>query len=228
MIKMVAMQNFQSISDYFERKTMRSLCRWTCGLLLFAATFTTQAGIIALWTFDGNSTDVNQSPVTLNTDPGYQNGASLSSAGFSVTGTPNGDPRTSGQGSPNYGLATGGTLTLQISGIGFSGYQLAYQALDGGSGTQSWQWSPDNSSWNSPVSASLPISGLGWSADTVDFSGASGSTIYFRNTIGGSIGFDNIQITAVPEPINYALATFGLCVGGISFGRRFVRKLSRA
>ena len=227
---MVAMQNLQSISDYFERKTMRSLCRWTCGLLLFAATFTTQAGIIALWTFDGSSTGVNQNPVTLNTDPNYQNGASLSTVGstFFVEGTPNGDPRTSGQGFPNGLAQTGGTLTLQISGIGFSGYQLAYQALDGGSGTQSWQWSTDNANWNSPVSTSLTINNLNYSANTVDFSGASGSTIYFQNTIGGVVAFDNIQITAVPEPINYALATFGLCVGGISFGRRFVRKLARA
>ncbi len=214
-----------------ERQTMKRIFGWAIGLLLLGATLTSQAGIIALWTFDGGSTGVDQNPVTLNTDPNYQNGASLSSSVSISTlflGSPSGDPRTS-PGSPNYGIAqTGGTLTLLISGNGFSGFQLAYQALDGGSGAQSWQWSSDNSSWNSPVSASLPISGAGWSADTVDFSGASGSNIYFRNTIGGTVGFDNIQITAVPEPINYALAAFGLCVGGISFGRRYVRKMTRA
>jgi hypothetical protein len=35
------------------------------------------------------------------------------------------------------------------------------------------------------------------------------------------------EFTAVPEPINYALAAFGLCAGGICFGGRFVRKLAR-
>jgi hypothetical protein len=59
------------------------------------------------------------------------------------------------------------------------------------------------------------------------------STIFLRNTLlggssGGTSDFDNIQVLAqIPEPINVALALFGLGFVGLRFGRRlcsFVRK----
>jgi len=51
------------------------------------------------------------------------------------------------------------------------------------------------------------------------------ASIWFRNTftVDGDarfFEFDNLQVTAVPEPINVALACFGLAFVGLTFGRR--------
>jgi len=45
-----------------------------------------------------------------------------------------------------------------------------------------------------------------------------------NGSAGGDIQFDNFAITAVPEPTNYALAVFGVCVVGVGAARRFVKK----
>ena len=216
---------------------------------MFGATLTTHGGLIAAWTLEGNNTTQLTSGISPNTDvtydPGYVTGT-LTGAGYANMGVVSAgvntlnDPRTTPVNSANviYGGNLGSgpmTLTIQLNNAaGLSGFIITYAAANVSSGTQLWEWSQNGSSWNSPDSSTLSL-GSSWSVNTVDFNTASPSlsgTIFFRNTVNsGSVGlaaFDNFQVTAVPEPINYALAAFGLCVGGICFGRRFLRKLARA
>ena len=75
---------------------------------------------------------------------------------------------------------------------------------------------------------------------TVDLSGAASflngaTTINFMNVLvnaggSGTISFDNIQIEAVPEPINVALALFGVLAVGGTTAHRFMaaRKAKKA
>ena len=37
---------------------------------------------------------------------------------------------------------------------------------------------------------------------------------------GESVGFDNIQVSAVPEPINMGLAAFAVLFGSVCIGRK--------
>lgn len=68
---------------------------------------------------------------------------------------------------------------------------------------------------------------------TVDFSGISAlngaTSVYFEVTGGenggGDFTFDNFLVSAVPEPVNMALALFGLGFVGVAVGRRFYVRL---
>jgi hypothetical protein len=224
-------------------KITKTIFGWTAGVLMLGATLTTQGGLIAAWTFDSQVTPSGLAP---NNDVTYNPSgvsASLTAVGgvASIGNTPTvgattlNDPR----GTPitAFALAVGfspsSTVTIQVANpTGLSGFSLSYAAADlNGAGTQDWKWSTDGITYNGlpDAGASLGINTSTWSLNSVNFNNASGSTLFFQNTVAaGFVGFDNFQVTAVPEPINYALAGFGLCVGGISFGRRFVRKLTRA
>ena len=214
---------------------------------MLGATLTTHGGLIAAWTIDNpdyNTVYIGLSP---NNDVTYNPGgvsASLTGTGngidvgnvFGTGGTTLNDPRSPQ--SATYALFaaySGGpaTVTVQVNATGLSGFSLSYAAVDlktGGGSTQDWKWSTDGITYTGlPDSVSLGINTSTWSMNSVDFSSASvssPSTLYFQNTIfSGIVGFDNLQVNAVPEPSNYALAAFGLC---ICFGRRFIRKLARA
>jgi hypothetical protein len=230
-------------------KLMKIISGWTAGVLLFGACLTTHGGLIAAWTLENNNTTQLTSGIGPNSDVTYNpsgvagtlTGAGLNHFLETTTALANSinDPRTTPVDSAvviwgGKSISSGPmTLTIQLNNVtGLSGFTVSYAAANlQGSATQQWQWSTDGSAWNAPVSSSLSLGGS-WALNTVDFSTAAGSTLYFQNTVNsGGVGyaaFDNFQVTAVPEPINYALAAFGLCVGGISFGRRFVRKLTRA
>lgn len=56
---------------------------------------------------------------------------------------------------------------------------------------------------------------------TVTFSGAS-------PTLGRNISFDDISVTAVPEPANYAMALFGLVFVGGTAGRFYLARRQQA
>lgn len=133
--------------------------------------------------------------------------------------------------SPNYALQENGaggpnaTLTLHISGTGLSGFVLTYASESTAANTQSWAYSINNSSYTTFTSPSV---GTSWGTVTVDFSSITSlngaANVYFRDTItaaSGTVGFDNIAINAVPEPVSMALAVFGgvaglgLCVGAL-------------
>jgi hypothetical protein len=221
---------------------MATIFGWTAGVLMFGAALTTQGGLIAAWTFDTQidpptglapNSDVTYNPsgvsASLTGVGGAVAGISTVNKGSTDLNDPRGTPA-----NPNYCLAVGvlsGFVTIQVNAAGLSAFSLSYAAVDlnpGGGSLQDWKWSTDGVTYTGlPDSSSTGINTLTWSLNSVNFNSASGSTLYFQDTLSGFVAFDNFQLTAVPEPINYALAVFGLCVGGICFGRRFVRKLSR-
>jgi hypothetical protein len=223
---------------------MKTIFGWTAGVLVLGATLSTHGGLIAAWTLENNTTADLAGGISIDAPNGGMTynpsgvtgtltgagGASMATGGAGVNSL--NDPRTTPFDSANVIYAgPNNLLTIKLNNVaGLSGFIVQYAAHDTLSGTQGWQWSTDNISWANPYSSTLSLGGS-WSVNTVDFSSASGSTLYFQNTVNSGFGyaaFDNFTVTAVPEPINYALAAFGLCVGGISFGRRFVRKLTRA
>ena len=181
---------------------------------------TSQAALVALWSFDSSNT----SPAT----GGSQSGsATFSTTGVSslTTGTLLNDPRTSPSATQAIAYNTaGGNFTLHISGVGLSGFIVSYAALkNGNSGDQAWFYSTDNSTYT-PL-ATNPKAGPSYTVLTVDFStitALNGATdVYFRNTFTSDITYDNIQISAVPEPITLSLAVFGLCGIAWRLGRGF-------
>ncbi len=94
------------------------------------------------------------------------------------------------------------TITWAVSGIGSSG-SIATTTLSGTA------WTAVDLSLTSlkTTGTSLVLTGT--------FSGGTGTGT------AGSIGFDDIQVTAVPEPTNYALAGFGLMFVGVGVGRSY-------
>jgi hypothetical protein len=53
-------------------------------------------------------------------------------------------------------------------------------------------------------------------------------TLFFADVVQGggtsTLTSWSLNLTAVPEPVNVALAVFGLCVAGASVGRRIWRR----
>jgi len=95
-----------------------------------------------------------------------------------------------------------------------------------------WSYNFGGSSFTLPTTTLNQASG--WqTTGSVDLSGVTGfgasGTINIVGTIvdastgngnTGTIGFDNFAINAVPEPVNVALAAFGLCLVSVGVGRR--------
>jgi len=68
-----------------------------------------------------------------------------------------------------------------------------------------------------------------YTLEWVDFSsfivsGATSVTLTAKAGTPGAIMFDDISLTAVPEPITYALGGFGLIFVGGSAGRFYLRR----
>lgn len=147
----------------------------------------------------------------------------------------------------SFAAVTNFTITLNIGGSGLSGFIINYDVLaNDPSGTpldQTWSWSIDGvnfftTGFSQPAQVPFSVSGLDWTAQTVDFSGVTTlngeTTVYFMNTlttvtgletVPSAAGFDNINIEAVPEPVNVALIVFGLSLGGFGVGRRLCLRL---
>ena len=204
------------------------------GLVTLGAALTSQAGLIGLWTFDSNPSGTGPFADLTNptTSPArssfYDNSAQITTS-ISVGnagGTTANDPRTSPSAGRALTLDSGGAITIQITHGSLTGFTLTYEAQKtGGSPTQGgWSWSTTLNGTYSTAGVSETLStGTSYALNTVTFGTLDPSTtIFLRETIssGGTVAFDNIQISAVPEPINYALAAFGLCVAAVCIGRR--------
>jgi len=147
--------------------------------------------------------------------------------------------------SPNDALefhTTGGgagqnSLVLHITGTGLGSFVLTYATSDSTAATvQTWAYSLDGTTW---TTASTVTATSSFATSTVDFSSfnstlANQANVYFEDifTIAGNgknLSFDNIAInaTAVPEPITYALAIFGLVFVGGGLGRFYLARLRR-
>jgi hypothetical protein len=189
-----------------------------------------QAALLALWSFD-NSTLV----------PAIGQGSQSATASLTTVGTVNftvpaegtalNDPRINPTATPAAQWGTqGGSFTIQVSGVNVGEFVITYAAeKNGNSGNQEWDYSLDGNTWTT-LTTTLKARPK-FSTVTADFSGITSlngaSTVYFRDTFDSDIKYDNIQVSinAVPEPINVAVASFGVCMLVIGFGRRLYSKL---
>jgi len=187
-------------------------------LLVVGFAHTTDAALISFWGFD---TAPTTSPITATSGVGSQPSATLTvntGAFGSTTGTTVNDPR----GTPaatfalQFTASGGGSYTLQLSGTGLSSFTITYAGRKdtGSGGTQFWEWSTDNTTFSSTGVTQPAALGAAFATETVSFTGVTAingaSTVYFRNTFGDKESFDNIQVSAVPEPLHYALGLFGI------------------
>jgi hypothetical protein len=209
----------------------------------------TRAALIAHWDFDfyannqatvSAEADSAQASATLNFDPSFSTAKLISIPGTTVNDPNIASPagtqamRVDGKDGNNNGF-----FTLALSGTGLSFFTVTYAAQQSGNGNNLNQWSWSLTGLAGSFTDAGPVANIPTSAATitVDFSSVSqlngASTIFLRNTLlggssGGTSDFDNIQVLAqIPEPINVALALFGLGFVGLRFGRRlcsFVRK----
>jgi hypothetical protein len=147
--------------------------------------------------------------------------------------------------SPNYDLKVGvpgttATITLEVSGVGLSGFEVNYCTRNVTTLLQTWSYSVNGTSWTTLGNGSgsgngyVSASGTSFAVYTENFSGATAlngaTSVYLRDSFatpsgsGNTVSFDNIYVTAVPEKINVALAGFGLIFVGASAGRFYLRR----
>jgi len=192
-------------------------------IICLCSVATSQAALIALWSFDSSST----APAS---GAGSQAGsASMITTGTSnyTTGTTLNDPRPSPTVSPAIAWnSVGGSFTLQISGSGLTNFSVTYAAhKNGNSGDQIWSYSTDGINFTN-IAGSFKAD-PSYTVVTVDFGAITAlngaNNVYFKDTFGSDITYDNIQVTsltAVPEPVTLGLAVFGVCAVAWRIGRR--------
>jgi len=223
------------------------------GLLLLTAcalvSNRASADLVAEWEFNsysgGNATGVaavsgSQAATAILTDFGGNNGVSVNpgtaaNSADSVAGNAFGISSIGALNGPNYN-----SYSFQISGTGLSGFVLTYETQGTITTPQQWQWVATGQGgehiFGSPVYASSSSS---YGLQTIDFSGVTGlnnaATVIFYLDVGSpsdspnswSVDFDNFVISAVPEPVNTALACFGLGIAVVSLGRFYVSRRRR-
>lgn len=181
------------------------------GVFLYSGVALTSFGaVIAGWSFDGAS------PLT----PSSGSGTLTPEVPYS---TP-----TSG-GNPNGYLTFTdsefhGPFVIQVSGTGQSGFAVAYDAkYTTAASTVNWYYSTDGNSWTSYGSGQALSSS--WGNYSIDFSGATAlnnsAAVYFQAQFTERSAFDNLSVTAVPEPANVAMAVFAV----LGFSAEVVRRL---
>jgi hypothetical protein len=125
-------------------------------------------------------------------------------------------------------LGGGGSSTLTFTldntaggNVNLASLQYAYSASVNGSATISWSLNT--------VSAGSQVVFNGAKTDTINLVGVvpDNSVFTLVGTLTGTanannINFSSFSITAVPEPINYALAGFGLIFVGVGAGRFYL------
>ncbi len=189
----------------------------SAGLLSFGLVLPSHAAIVG-WDFSSGMSP-SQGSGTLTTIANFGETVGVS-GGF-------GNPAPSLLFSPG---GTGGSFTIQISGTGLSGFSVTYDGLAASPPlSQTWTYSTDNVTFTPLAGGPSPLT-ASWATYTADFSGVSAlngqSAVYLRDSFAGDAAFDNITVSAVPEPVNVALVVFGLCVGGVSVGRRMYSRVS--
>jgi len=216
------------------------------GLLGLNVASISHGGVIASWDFTGYNGTVSYAANS--TDTSSLSAASLTAAiaprSDSTTGPGAGNPGTAlqfltkanGNGKDVNGCAFVLTLTTPAS-VSLSSFSITYDYLatlvTGSSGAQN-NWTVSGGSGFSSQTTTISQDGQ-WHTVTVNFTGgtlAANSTITFTDTLSGYTAgnsfiaaFDNIQVSAVPEPVNLALGVFGLCVVGVGVGRRFSSRM---
>ena len=196
----------------------------------------------ASWNFTGASGSGPYSGVISPTGSGsLLSSASLAApAGSSIsTVSPIGGGGQGGTGDPFLSIpssANSGTLIFTLSASG----QLTLTTLSFYDQLDNKNNSPQQINWQFKIGSGT-FTSLGsttfagdttWDSHSFSLSAigtvASGSTITIEGTLAGAgnagINFDTIAITAVPEPVNYALAGFGILFVGGSIGRFYLAR----
>jgi hypothetical protein len=211
-----------------KRKATNMLRTILCGsivLLAVGATLQSHAALtLGSWDFTGQSGSGPYSPTA-----GTQSGsATLTASGtfaLNSTGT-----LTTGQTYPylDFSTTSGGSFILHLSGTGLSGFVVSYLGeKNGGSGTVTWSYSTTGTggSFSSTGLTQPGALGSAFASSSIDFSPITAlnnqANVYLQVSFGAKTAFDNIQVSAVPEPIHYGLAAFGLIFVGVGTGRRF-------
>lgn len=184
----------------------------TAGCLMTTAVG--HGAIVDLWTFEN----------TLYTTPTTQNASDtlIPTSGASRI-TPGSDGLPGG-----HAMQANTGFSLLVDATSWSGpFTITYDGESGAVGSVSQQWSysvNSGSSWTVLGTQPSALATGSYSPFTVTFSDVglnNNAGVRFKDDLTGGAGnFDNIQISAVPEPINVALVVFGVCVAGAGAGRR--------
>ncbi len=123
-------------------------------------------------------------------------------------------------------------LIIRVDGTSLDNFVVRYDAkVVSESVGQSWGYSINGSSYTQLASELQPGAlTTTWATYTVDFSSIAGlgvNPVYFKNNVSADVismefnnlQYDNIAVN-VPEPINVALALFGLGAAGLAIARR--------
>ena len=219
------------------RKNMKMLSGVLVAVLCVAAS--ADAALIAYWNFPSS---LGTSPFSA--DSGVQQATATleASAGFTQPAgtTVNQDP-VSNPGATfdlTYAGNVGGlirTVTLKFSGTGLQDFNVSYAGVrSAGSAAQSvsqlWEYSTDSgANWSSAGITQLGNLPGAFAVQAVDLTSISAiegaGSVWLRLTATSShknndFQLDNFQVSTVPEPVNVALALFGLFVVTVGFGRR--------
>ncbi|MEM7601112.1 MAG: PEP-CTERM sorting domain-containing protein [Verrucomicrobiota bacterium] len=209
-------------------------CLLTAYAVSFCLHFTTSASasLIAEWNFDDSD---------LIADSGSQ----VSTSGLTTTGGTVSFPTRGGGNALHLGGSTDPqSFTIELSGTGLSDFQINYEGVSDvfvffftfqTSFEQSWSWSTDNVNFSTAGITTQPgpiTSTGGYDSFLVDLAGVSAienaPSVFLRNDIqpvlGGttSLRFDNLSVTAVPEPSGLIAMLLGLVIL-CTAGKRFLK-----
>jgi len=242
LIGSLEIQRIGSETSWMKTTGINLIAVAACVLCLSSA----KAGVIADWNF--NSLGSGTPPSSINADTFN---SSLVNATPSITATAAGQVSLAryspGAGSSGYalewtsashgnqlGTAANASFIIQLKAIStLSSLAVNFNGLYTGGTALASYWSYNINTgtvgtYSTPVTENLSST---WASTPYNpFSGltlTSGQTLDIQVTFsaGGNpagIAFDDVVITAVPEPINYALACFGLLFVGGSIGRFYL------
>jgi hypothetical protein len=210
------------------------------GLLGAGFSLTSWAGIVATWNFNNylvngqtmvNASSWDSASVNGDVTPSLTATAPTGGSLNSVSGNPGNAIQFNAGGIIN---GNNGTFTFTLTAVvNINEFELSYDINEGffpGPDTQwSWAIAEGGSGFSTiPHEGSSFINN--WVSHTVDFAGSSlsaGQTITFtmqlvneNSGLGNDVSFDNLIVSAVPEPVNVALLIFGVGLAAVPAGRR--------
>jgi hypothetical protein len=224
----------------FPENRMLMVKKIIVGLIMLGMSFVSQGAVapIASWSFPTLGTDFTPSK----TASGVSATMAYAGTATSASGTTTAFPSWEGTAAPTFATVGGQNTTpfvIHLTGsvlTGLSGRTITYAAQTSKSQQTSdtWSWSTDGTTWTTLATQPAGLT-TSFASYTADFRGVTGlnnqSSVWFE-VIGGSTGnggtsftFDNLQVSAVPEPVNVALGLFGLGFAGVAVGRRFYVRL---
>jgi hypothetical protein len=162
------------------------------------------------------------------TSAGAGDGGGTGNASLQFTARVNGNPADKNVNSSTFVLTL--TSSSQITSITIT-YNLFASQTDANV-VNTWTLAGADTGNGNVTAVFTPLGAGQWDTATVTFTGIAISpgvaftltdTLSgYANNPGGSAQFDNISITAVPEPINCAMAIFGLAFAGGTAGRFYL------